>query len=35
VLEERTTFVVAFWIAFVMHAAVAEVWLRRTPRPVG
>ena len=33
VLAFRDAFGVAFWLSFVMHCAVAELWLRR--RPVG
>lgn len=28
---DHTTFGVAFWLAFTMHVAVGEWWLRRTP----
>ena len=30
-LPDQTTFGAAFWLAFVMHVAVGELWLRRTP----
>lgn len=33
ILEFREAFGVAFWIAFVIHAAVAEIWLARYPHP--
>lgn len=31
VSPDSATFGLAFWLAFVMHAAIAEWWLRRTP----
>lgn len=30
-LPEQFTFGVAFWLAFAMHVAIGEWWLRRTP----
>jgi uncharacterized membrane protein len=35
VLDFRSSFALAFWLAFTMHAAVAELWVRRTPPPTG
>ncbi len=34
-LTFRDAFGVAFWIAFVMHALVAELWIRARPLPEG
>jgi hypothetical protein len=33
-LDIRTAFGVSFWLAFVIHAAVAEWWVRTSPPPV-
>jgi uncharacterized membrane protein len=33
--EFQDGFDVAFWLAFAIHAAVAELWIRNTPHPVG
>jgi hypothetical protein len=30
-LDEVTSFGVAFWVAFTMHLIAAELWLRRRP----
>ena len=35
VLPLRDAFGVAFWLAFVMHTAAAELWLRRRPMSYG
>ena len=32
---DHTMFGVAFWLAFTMHVAIGEWWLRRTPRSTG
>ncbi|HWM04489.1 MAG TPA: DUF2306 domain-containing protein [Actinophytocola sp.] len=34
-VEFQDGFDVAFWLAFPMHAAVAELWIRSTPHPGG
>lgn len=34
-LDLRASFTPAFWLAFAMHGAAAEAWLRRYPRPPG
>lgn len=34
-LDLRDSFAVAFWLAFLIHAAVAEWWIRATPHPPG
>lgn len=34
-LDLRDSFAVAFWLAFGIHAAVAEWWIRATPHPPG
>lgn len=34
-LDFRDSFAPAFWLAFSLHAAVGEVWLRATPHPRG
>lgn len=34
-LTYEDSFAVAFWLAFVLHAAAAEWWLRRTPALTG
>lgn len=28
-------FAIAFWLAFAMHAVIAELWIRNTPHPPG
>jgi uncharacterized membrane protein len=33
--EFQDGFDVAFWLAFLIHAAVAELWIRNTPHPAG
>lgn len=32
-LEFENAFAPAFWISFSLHAAAAELWLRRFPNP--
>lgn len=34
-LPQRLPFGIAFWLGFLMHAAFAEWWLRRTPTAAG
>ncbi|MGH3386012.1 MAG: DUF2306 domain-containing protein [Nocardioidaceae bacterium] len=33
--EFQDSFDVAFWLSFLIHAAVAELWVRTTPHPPG